>query len=198
MKKIFIFLCLFLYISVGRENPFEPLLTPKESSHDSSKNSKNYFENFDFKLPTTARILKSITVTYENIDGSINQKTLDIDESIDWHYPLRLSQKSAIVSETTSYYTISPFEFFIKGNKLYIHTAAKIQRNFLLPNPYRIVIDVDRKDPSINKNIEINKKYFTKISIGTHNAFYRIVITLDGQYRYEVNRENQYYVLSVQ
>ncbi|PAF50447.1 AMIN domain-containing protein [Helicobacter sp. 13S00477-4] len=197
MKKIFIFLSL-LSILMARENPFEPLLTPKESQHDTTKNSKEYFESFDFKLPTTARILKTITITYQNIDGSLDTKTIDIDQSIDWHYPLSLNQKNAIISEQTKYYTIAPFEFFVKKNKLYIHTPYKIQRNFILPAPHRIVIDIDRKEPNINQSLQINKKYFTKISIGTHNTFYRIVITLDGQYEYKIIQEDQYYVISVQ
>ncbi|PAF49804.1 hypothetical protein BKH41_00420 [Helicobacter sp. 12S02232-10] len=197
MKKIFTVLFFLFYALIARDNPFEPLLTPKESSHDATKNAKDYFEAFDFKLPTTARILKSVTITYENIDGSLDTKTLDIDQSIDWHYPLRLSQKNAIVSEETNYYSIPPFEFFTKQNKLYIHTSYKIQRTFILPTPYRLIIDMDRKEPNINQNIDINKRYFTKISVGTHNTFYRIVITLDGQYQYQVKKEDQYYVVSL-
>ncbi|PAF45020.1 AMIN domain-containing protein [Helicobacter sp. 11S02596-1] len=198
MKKIFAVLIFVLCSLIGRENPFEPLLIPKESSHDATKNAKDYFEVFDFKLPTTARILKNITITYQNIDGSVDTKTLSIDQSIDWHYPLRLTQKNAIVSEKTHYYTIPPFEFFTKQNKLYIHTDEKIQRAFILPTPYRIVIDIDRKDRNINQNIDLAKRYFTKISIGTHNTFYRIVITLDGQYQYQINKEDQYYVISLE
>lgn len=197
MKKI-IFMFFIFCMVFGRENPFEPVVNPKDASENSIQDSKAYFEAFDFKLPTTARILKSVSVSYQKIDGSIETKTFDIDQSIDWHYPLSLSQKNAIVSEKTNYYTIKPFEFFIQDNRLYIHTKAPIQRNFILPTPYRIIIDIDRKSPSINDSIDVSKKYFSKISIGTHDKFYRIVITLDGQYRYKIDKEDQYYIISVQ
>lgn len=198
MKKIFFMFYLLFIVLYARDNPFEPLLSPKESSHKPSDDNRNYFENFDFKLPSTARILKNITVTYQNIDGSLQTQTLDIDQNIDWHYPLRISQQNALLNDQAKYYVVKPFEFFIKNNELYIHTTDKIQRNFVLPDPYRIIIDIDRKDKNINEALNINRKYFTKISIGTHNNFYRIVITLDGQYQYKITQENDYYVLSLQ
>lgn len=197
MKKIIAIFFIFCVL-LGRENPFEPVISPKDASENSTQDSKKYFEAFDFKLPTTARILKSVSVSYQNIDGSIQTKTFDIDQSIDWHYPLSLSQKNALVSEQTNYYTIKPFEFFVQDNRLYIHTTAKIQRSFILPTPYRIIIDIDRKSPSISDSIDISRKYFSKIAIGTHDKFYRIVITLDGQYRYKIDKEDQYYIVSVQ
>ncbi|MDO7253682.1 AMIN domain-containing protein [Helicobacter cappadocius] len=196
MKKNLIIFFIF-YALIGRENPFEPVVNPKDSSENSIQDSKGYFEAFDFKLPTTARILKSVSVTYQNIDGSIDTKTFNIDKSIDWHYPLSLSQKNALVSEETNYYAIKPFEFFVKDNKLYIHSAENIQRSFVLPTPYRIIIDIDRKTQNINQSIDISKKYYSKISIGTHQNFYRIVITLDGQYRYKIDKEDEYYIISV-
>lgn len=194
-----------LFLMVGslvfcRDNPFEPFLLPKESSHNSNQETKDYFEAFDFKLPTTARVLKDITVTYQNIDGSIETKTLHIDQSIDWHYPLRLTQQDALVSEETQYYSELPFEFIIKKSKLYIHSPYKMQRNFILPKPYRIVIDVDKplkNSSNLRKIININKKYFTKISIGTHEGFYRVVITLDGQYQYDLTAGDGNYIVSL-
>lgn len=199
LKTFLLFLMISSLVS-GRDNPFEPFLLPKESSHNSNQEAKDYFEAFDFKLPTTARVLKDITVTYQNIDGSIETKTLHIDQSIDWHYPLRLTQQNALVSEETQYYSALPFEFIIKKNKLYIHSSYKMQRNFVLPKPYRIVIDVDKplKNSSNLRNIiEINKKYFTKISIGTHERFYRVVITLDGQYQYDFTAGDGNYIVSL-
>lgn len=198
------FLLLFLIANAfvfGRDNPFEPFLLPKESSHDSSQEDRDYFEAFDFKLPTTARILKNVTVTYQNIDGSLETKTLHIDQNIDWHYPLRLMQQNALVSEKTQYYSALPFEFIVKKNKFYIHSPYVMQRNFILPKPHRIVIDIDKSpksSPSLKKTIDINKKYFTKVSIGTHEKFYRVVITLDGQYQYDLSMEDGNYILSLQ
>ncbi|PAF48060.1 hypothetical protein BKH46_01755 [Helicobacter sp. 12S02634-8] len=198
MKKLCIFLFL-LGVLFARDNPFEPLLTPKDTTHNSQdRDSSTYFESFDFKLPTTARILKSVAITYENIDGSTDTKVLDINQSIDWHYPLNLSQINALVTEKTHYYSIPPFEFFTKQNKLYLHAPYAIQRSFVLPSPYRIVIDFDRQEPTIHQSISINKKYFTKITAGTHDKFYRIVLELDGQYQYQIQKDGNSYIISLE
>ncbi|WP_288546736.1 AMIN domain-containing protein [uncultured Helicobacter sp.] len=184
-------------IGYGRDNPFEPMIKPQEDNIASNK-AKDYFMDFDFKLPSTARILKEITITYQNIDGSIQTQTFPIDKSIDWHYPLLLTQKSAIISEDTQYFVIKPFEFYTQGSKLYLHTTQDIVRSFILPTPYRIVLDVKRTDKEVSGFVDIGRKYFSKVSVGTHKDFYRFVITLDGQYTYSINKDDEYYIISVQ
>ncbi|OBV29529.1 hypothetical protein BKN38_01090 [Helicobacter sp. CLO-3] len=181
----------------ARENPFEPVIQPQEDSF-TSRNGKEYFKDLDFKLPSTARILKEITITYQNIDGSTETKTIPIDESIDWHYPLLLTQKSAIISEDVQYFTIKPFEFFTQGNKFYLYTSAPIVRSFVLPAPYRIVIDLEKKVEHPSGAVQLGVKYFSKVSVGMHKDFYRFVITLDGQYRYDISKDGDYYIISVQ
>lgn len=181
----------------ARENPFEPVIQPQEDNF-TSRNGKEYFKDLDFKLPSTARILKEITITYQNIDGSTETKTIPIDESIDWHYPLLLTQKSAIISEDVQYFTIKPFEFFTQGNKFYLYTSASIVRSFVLPAPYRIVIDLEKKVEHPSGAVQLGVKYFSKVSVGMHKDFYRFVITLDGQYRYDISKDGDYYIISVQ
>lgn len=181
----------------ARENPFEPVIQPQEDNF-TSRNAKEYFKDLDFKLPSTARILKEITITYQNIDGSTETKTIPIDESIDWHYPLLLTQKSAIISEDVQHFTIKPFEFFTQGNKFYLYTSASIVRSFVLPAPYRIVIDLEKKVEHPSGAVQLGVKYFSKVSVGMHKDFYRFVITLDGQYRYDISKDGDYYIISVQ
>ncbi|MBR2495102.1 AMIN domain-containing protein [Helicobacter sp.] len=190
-------LCVLVLTSLhARENPFEPVIQPKEDNFI-QKNAKDPFRDLDFKLPSTARILKSITITYQNIDGTIGTKTIPIDESIDWHYPLLLTQKGAILNEDVRYWTIKPFQFFTQGSKFYLHTSSAILRSFVLPSPYRIVLDMEKKDETPSGSVQLGVKYFTKASLGVHKDFYRLVITLDGQYPYEISRDGDYYIISV-
>lgn len=42
-----------------------------------------------------ARILKSASITFQNIDGSISEDIIAGDQNVDWHYPLVLSSKMA-------------------------------------------------------------------------------------------------------
>lgn len=200
MRKYVFWVCALAMMALhlhARENPFEPIVRPKEDSI-TPKNAKNPFTELDFKLPSNARILKSITITYQKIDGSIEEKTIPIDESIDWHYPLLLTQKSAILNEDVRYWTIKPFQFFTQGSKFYLYTNAAIVRSFVLPSPYRIVLDIERKDENPSGSINLGVKYFTKASLGIHKDFYRFVITLDGQYPYDITRDGDYYIISVQ
>ncbi|AJC87143.1 AMIN domain-containing protein [Campylobacter insulaenigrae] len=67
-------------------------LNAKENPFDNEMEKKNLeFENFspfqrqDFNFDSNARILKNITLTYINLDGSEQQIILDINKSIDWH-----------------------------------------------------------------------------------------------------------------
>ena len=200
MRKYILWICALAMVALhlhARENPFEPIIRPKEDNI-TPKNAKDPFTELDFKLPSNARILKSITITYQKIDGSIEEKTIPIDESIDWHYPLLLTQKGAILNEDVRYWTIKPFQFFTQGNKFYLYTNATIVRSFVLPSPYRIVLDIERKDENPSGSINLGVKYFTKASLGTHKDFYRFVITLDGQYPYDITRAGDYYIISVQ
>lgn len=190
-------LCVLVLANLhARENPFEPVIQPKEDSFI-QKNAKDPFKDLDFKLPSTARILKSITITYQNIDSTIGTKTILIDESIDWHYPLLLTQKGAILNEDVRYWTIKPFQFFTQGSKFYLYTSSTILRSFVLPSPYRIVLDIEKKDENPSGSVQLGVKYFSKVSLGVHKDFYRFVITLDGQYPYEISRDGDYYIISV-
>lgn len=189
----------------ARENPFEPMSRPQEDTFK-SPNAKNYFKERDIKLPSTARILKTITITYQNIDGSTESKSIDIDEGIDWHFPILLSQKKAFLNEKVQHYTIVPFDFFTQRNRFYLFSSNNIIRSFVLPSPYRIVIDIDKQEQyglqkqpkSSNGFIPLNVKYFTKAALDVHKDFYRFTITLDGQYTYHIQKEVDYYVILVE
>ena len=196
MKKI---LCLiFVIFAFARENPFESLTPPNTDTHTDEQNRENVFENFDFKLPSTARVLKEIKVVFQNIDGNIEEQTLNINKTIDWHYPLTLSQKDAKLSENTDYVAAEKIIFFSKENRLYITTNRKLERDFILPEPFRIILDL-KKDPSdTDRVIPLNQKYFTQITLTKYNNFYRVAITLDGNYKYTIQKTDDGYQILLQ
>ena len=196
MIRFYLLFVLVVGCLVARENPFEPIIKPREDNIKPSE-AKEYFLEREFRLPSTARILKEITITYQNLDGTIESKNVKVDESIDWHYPISVNQKGAILAQDSRHFVLKPFEFFTQGNKFYLYSQSNLIRSFVLPSPYRIVLDFPRTDLEANGASDILVKYFTKASIGTHKDFYRFVITLDGQYSYDISRDDERYIISV-
>ena len=81
-------------ILIAREDPFEPSITPKEGQHNQREPKKEFLQDIEIALPSTARVLQKVSITYQNIDGTIATKELQIHQNIDWHYPLELAQKA--------------------------------------------------------------------------------------------------------
>ncbi|BDQ29187.1 AMIN domain-containing protein [Helicobacter ailurogastricus] len=193
MSKWWVFLLLGALIA--REDPFEP-----------SKNAKrmglgdevpDYFRYVNVNLPSTARVLTKVTLTYKNLDASTHTQSMDVNQRIDWHYPIKVTQQAAILGQEDKIFRIADYDFWIHENKLYLRTSDKIQRSFILINPYRIVIDTDRDEKDFRQQVEVHEKYVNNISIETHDRFYRYFIVLDGQYQYKVEQKNNYLVIGL-
>lgn len=86
MKNILylLVLCTFLF---GRDDPFVPLIEP-DSSVRPYYGEKDYFHSAEMTFPDTARLIKKIEVTFQNIDGSIETKSIPVSGKIDWQSPL--------------------------------------------------------------------------------------------------------------
>jgi hypothetical protein len=82
-------LCLsFLH---ARENPFSLALDPLDAGRATHvKEEKAEFNSTKITLPSSARILKSASVTFQNLDGSISEEIIAINQDVNWHYPLIL------------------------------------------------------------------------------------------------------------
>ncbi len=192
----FSFLSLFANFLHARANPFEPEITPKEGIHSHKELKNEILKNIDIELPSTARIVKKVSITYQNIDGTQSVKEIELEKSIDWHYPLRLSQNAIGVQYTSeNRFNLGTFEFNFNENTLFIVTKRKVLRDFLLPAPYRIVLDFDDLDKALNENLAVDKKYFKSIALTSHDDFYRITLELDGQYDYDLQTQNDGYLL---
>jgi hypothetical protein len=81
----------------GRSNPFSAVPNAQDIPI-----ANNYiqppakFKKEQFNLPKTARIIESIEIIYQNIDGSISRKKVPVDKSVDWKKKFTLLYNSDI------------------------------------------------------------------------------------------------------
>ena len=218
--------CCLVSLSVARENPFSMAMDPSEVGRTTQiKEDKGEFNSTKFTLPSSARILKSASITFQNIDGSISEEILAIDQTVDWHYPLVLSahkpeapkageplplvtalknpesKKAATAAskpilspeslvlpkEVTTRMLSDTIGIGIEQKSLIIYTKDMKVRDFLISNPYKVVVDFKKeKDSFATKSVEFSKPPFVSATLGDHDGFYRIAIVLDGHYRYDI------------
>ena len=200
-----IFITLFLLTSLSaRENPFFPSTGEKDIPLTTNIDEKlPPLKRATLTLPSTARAIEGVTVNYRSLDGSIHSETIELDNAIDWHLPIFISQSyvneeqkiavpkkkiSKSSKKKSSYKKIAGIKlisFYSKDKKLKVITKDTIIRNFLLVKPHRIVCDFKR-DTNIKSYVKAMAKnsLFTKIRVGNHDGYYRVVIELDGHYRY--------------
>ncbi len=207
MIKVFT-LTVFLLLSLeSRENPFFPSVGEKDIPYTSNQvKTIPSLKRATIELPPQARVLQKVTIEYKSLDGSVEKKTIVLNNSVDWHLPIFISQNYAASSTSHKKTKNLKFKkvatskycsFFTSGKTLKIVTKDKIIRNFLLVEPHRIVVDFKR-DASIKSLIKNNKNnIFTKVRVGNHDGYYRAVIELDGYYRYKVKKVSNGYVFTL-
>lgn len=204
---------LIILLLDARENPF----FPAEGESDMPISS-NLIKSYDpltrasLTLPSTARTIESVSVRYKNLDGSIDERSIALSNSIDWHLPLfitqnydatqdRESKKVDALASKEPFMEIGKLDFisfFSKKNTLKLVTKDEMIRDLLLVKPHRIVCDFKR---------EVNiRSYVKKIAqgsvvkefrVGKHNGFYRAVIELDGYYRYRLSKTDDGYLITL-
>ena len=92
--RLLFFLCMSLLLLEARENPFKPVIDETVLPMTSNKIEKAPpFEAVKIQLPVDARVLTSVVVYYQSIDGSIKKEIVSVDRSVDWHKPLILTQE---------------------------------------------------------------------------------------------------------
>ncbi|RAX54657.1 hypothetical protein CCY99_02520 [Helicobacter sp. 16-1353] len=193
MNKRIIF-CIMLFVSLlfSRDDPFVPLVVPKDSIRP-YYGETSVFDKEEISLPSNARLIKKIEITYQNIDGSIETKSVAVSGKIDWRMPLVVSQilDKPISTNTTLDSKDSSMAnvYKIDNNNIFIAYEGKLLRDFIMKNPDRIVLDFDINMKYYKKNkIDINNPYFTSIKYGLHDDFLRIVVELDGSYIYDIKQ----------
>jgi len=217
MKKLFLLLLSLPIIILARENPFFPVENEQEIPLTSNQiKEPPLLKRATVTLPSTARTIEGVTIKYKNLDGSIAKKRIRLQNKIDWHLPIFISQdygsspempqvikkkikkkivKKEIFNEVGS---LGFIKFYVSGKKLKVVTKDKILRNFLLVKPHRIVCDFKRETDirSFVKDLG-SKSVFTKIKVGTHSGYYRVVIELDGYYKYELDKIPEGYMFTL-
>jgi hypothetical protein len=201
---------LLLLILDARENPFFPTDNSSELMTSNIIKTDEPLKQASVKLPSTARTVESITISYKNIDGTIKEKTIDVQNSIDWHLPLFISQnyqqngvvkhKKSVKKEKSNFHTLAklPFiKFSIDKNKIYLETKDQLLRKFLLVNPHRIVCDFKRETDIRSYVKKIKKENLSLIKVGTHKGYYRVVLELDGAYRYSTQKNSRGYIFTL-
>lgn len=197
MKKILICVAIIL---MAREDPFELQMSPKTSPQSVEGAVSKPLENLEITLPTTARILREVRFIYQKLDGSIATESVKIDSDIDWHYPISISQIKNIQEAELKkpfHYKIRDFDFIIIGKTIQIHSPYKLEQIFVLPKPFRIILDLQRKPEIINQENRLDRRFFRMISVGTHKNYYRVSIELDGQYAYDLGQDESGYIITL-
>lgn len=212
-----LFLSTFFLISTlgARENPFFPAQGEQDLPFTSNekKNIKD-LGRVSLSLPSTARIVKKVTVEYENLDASVETKSIDLNNAVDWHLPIFVSQsfsdlkaskmKSSnirINAKQKNFKEVAKIKyasFLIDKKILKVVTQDKLLRNFLLAQPHRIVMDFQRESSMRSYFKDIKGSVYTKVRIGNHKDYYRVVIELDGYYRYKLQKMDSGYIIQVQ
>lgn len=198
MKKILVCIAFVLF---AREDPFELKMSPKTSPQSIEGAISKPLKKIEVTLPTTTRILKEVKFVYQKLDGSIATETVKIDSDIDWHYPISISQieniQEAELKKPVNY-KIKDFDFTIVGKKIHIYSPYKLEQIFVLPKPFRIVMDLQRGQEIINQDIALKRLFFKTLSVGTHKNYYRVILELDGQYTYELAQDEKGYIIILQ
>ena len=89
MKKfVLIAIC---SLAFAREDPFTPVIVPKDSIRP-YYGETSVFDSAKIEFPSSARLIKKIEVTFQNIDGSIQTRSVAARGRIDWRMPLLISQ----------------------------------------------------------------------------------------------------------
>lgn len=203
MYKVFLLFFLLLLSLQARENPFFASKGEQDILYTSNKKKfiPSPLNKINIALPNQARIIQNVLITYKNLDGSIETKNVTVEKSIDWHRAITIAQAPIKKFQKQKFQLVAkiPFaKFYIQEKKLKIKTTDKLIRNFLITNPHRIVLDFQRTS-HLKSYTKLNKNsVFTKIKVGNHSNYYRVVLELDGYYKYNLNTFKNEILISLQ
>lgn len=205
--KVLVFLFLLTTLD-ARENPFFPADGEKEMPLTSNEDlSTPPLKRATISLPSEARILQKVTIEYKNLNGLVETKSINLQNSIDWHLPIFISQSytensskpkaPAVENKFEKLTSIKYVSFYSSDKELKVQTTDQIIRNFLLVEPHRIVIDFKR-DTNLESSTKINQNnIFKTIRIGNHSGYYRAVVELDGLYTYTMEKISDGYLFKL-
>lgn len=217
---------LLLFTLHARENPFFPSTGEKDIPVTTNeKSTQTPLKRAAITLPTQARVVQKVTIEFKNLDGSVENKSIELDNYVDWHLPIFISQsydqttnglnpegtpvtpvvpivqkKNAPKTKEAKFENIASIPFLkisSSSKSLKLTTNDEAIRNFLLVNPHRIVIDFKKETDikSLIKKVEGN--IFKRVRIGNHDGYYRVVVELDGHYRHNFKKVADGYLIEL-
>ena len=198
MNKSLYIAFLLASAAFARENPF--FSTTESATIPISSNTvihKPPLTSMTYSFPDQARVLKEATFTFQNVDGSFETRKLQIDQSIDWHHPLILSQYGSQNSSSTtgvgnsSHADNGFIQFVHSGNKISLLTKDPILRSFSLGDPSSIIIDFVHLSTFTPYEKDLSASPYATVKVTYHGKFARAVITLDGKYACSVSKTAQ-------
>lgn len=227
MKLLFTltFLSVLLF---SRDNPFFPI-----DGEDDLSLASNVVEHFDalntqeIVLPDSARVLKKVTLRYQNLDGSLEDKELILNSSLDWHLPVKILQNDLVntqvekkinhkstteniatkkkkpvkkkknIQKFKKVYHYKFVTFYQMDRFMQVATSDDLIRKLVLVNPHRIVLDFKRDAIFLTRDKKLNSKFYKVIRLGNHDGYYRVVLELDGKYRYKLLKKSYGYLVEV-
>ncbi len=194
MKKTFILSALLTTALFSRDNPF--FSTEENSALPLSSNktvTKPLMGSLSYHFPDHARILKEATFTFQNVDGSIETRRIEIDQGIDWHTPLILSHthNAKPAAEGSGSANFDFIRFNAVPNRLTITSVDPMIRYFTQSDPSALVIDFQHKSPFASRSQLLSARPFTKVKVSNHGKFARATITLDGRYSCTITPSGQ-------
>lgn len=199
MNKALLLSSLLVSILFSRENPF--FSTTENQNHTTTSQDELHkppLTTMTYNFPNHSRVLKYLTFTIQNLDGSTETRKLEIDQSIDWRIPLILSQQQGkAATKTTS--EIAPsssgelgfIRFSTTKNHLSIVTKNPMIRNFTLSDPSSIVVDFKHDGIFKMSQKKLYSSPFTHVKVTDHGKFARATITLDGSHTCNVTKAAQ-------
>lgn len=189
-------LCLSLILLsslLARENPFFPLDESKKQKVTSNiPDERPKMGTISYTFPDQARVLKEVTFTIQNLDGSFEEKKIQIDQSIDWHRPISLTQGGTSAKPLSTKNAAAANFGFIQllssGKTITIKSSDLLVRHFALSNPNQIVLDFKHNSVFKSEQKALNAAPYMNVSVGNHGEFARVSITLDGRYTYVLDK----------
>ncbi len=187
----------------ARENPFFATSADPSNTVTSQQNPyKPPLTSMTYNFPKSARVFKEATFTFQNLDGSIETRTIEIDHSIDWRLPLVLSQSSTKNSEATTTVTkantllptcptskLDFISFNSSKNNLVVQTKDSMIRSFTLSDPSSVIIDFSHDKLFNATQMKFNTSSFVSAKVTNHGKFARVTIVLDGNHECKVLKE---------
>ena len=197
MNKTLLLSSLLVTALFARENPFFSLSENTTLPISSEKNDhKPPLSTMTYNFPNNSRLLKDVSFTLQNVDGSVETRKLEIDQSIDWRTPLVLSQASVRSSNTVGEEKSSSanngfIQFMGSGNRFSIITQEPMIRHFTLSDPDSVVIDFKHAGVFEVYQKELSTPLYTTVKVTNHGKFARVILTLDGHHICTVSKTDQ-------